>query len=142
MACLKDLLPDPPVRYCVKPGSTVAEAARLMGERNVGIVMVMEGEKLVGVLSERDVIRRLLAKGKDPTTAKVDDIMTRDVVTATEAEDPEYCLRKMEQEGCRHMPVVSGDRVVAMVSIKDLMRNILRNKAEDLKMLEEYVTTP
>ncbi len=142
MSQIKDLLPDPPVNYSVSPQDSVAKAAQLMAEKNVGIVMVLEDLRLVGVFSERDLIRRVLAKGQPPEKVLVDEVMTRRVVIARAQDDPEMCLQKMEDENCRHLPVFSGEKPVGMLSIRDLMRYILSLKEDDLKMLEQYVTAP
>ncbi len=142
MSQLKDLLPDPPITYSVPPDETVQAAVQLMGEKNVGIVMVMEKDRLVGVFSERDLIRRVLTAGENPASTKISAVMTKDIVFAEGADDPEDCLQKMEKEGCRHMPVLVAGQAIAMISVRDLMRYVLRNKENDLKMLEEYVTTP
>jgi len=141
MARIRDLMPDPPVNYSVGPTDSVADTAKLMAERNIGIVMVLENERLVGVFSERDLIRRVLAENKDPAAVKVSEVMTKRVVIARDEDDPELCLQKMEQESCRHLPVFVGDKPVGMLSIRDLMRYILRSKEEDLKLLEQYISS-
>ncbi len=142
MPRIRSLMPDPPVNYSVNPTDTVAAAATLMGQHNIGIVMVLEGEQLVGVFSERDLICRVLTEGKSSDQVKVEEVMTKRVVIARDDDDPELCLKKMEQECCRHLPVFSGDKPIGMLSIRDLMRYILRQKEENLKMLEEYVSNP
>jgi CBS domain-containing protein len=142
MARIKELLPDPPVNFSVSPQDTVAHAVQLMSQENVGIVMVVEGNRLVGVFSERDLIRRVLGAGMNPEETLVEVAMTRRVVFAREHDDPEMCLKKMETEGCRHLPVYCGERPLAMLSIRDLMRYILSQKEDDLKMLEKYVSSP
>jgi len=141
MASIKELLPDPPVNYSVAPGDTVMKAAQLMGEKNVGIVMVIDAGSLVGVFSERDFMRRVIGVGKDPKKTTLAEVMTKRVVIAREDDDAEICLEKMEKEGCRHLPVVSGDKPMAMLSIRDLMRYALRAREIDLKMLKEYVAS-
>lgn len=142
MALIKELLPDPPVNYTVSPDDTCLMAAQLMSRHNVGIVMVVEKDSLLGVFSERDFIRRIVGENKDPATTKISEVMTKRVVIARDNDDAEACLKKMEKESCRHLPVVSGGKPVAMVSIRDLMRHILRTKETDLKMLEDYVASP
>ncbi len=141
MARIRDLMPDPPVNYSVGPTDTVADTTSLMAERNIGIVMVLEDEQLVGVFSERDLIRRVLAENKDPAAVKISEVMTKRVVIARDEDDPELCLQKMEQESCRHLPVFAGGKPVGMLSIRDLMRYILRSKEEDLKLLEQYISS-
>ena len=142
MAIIKELLPDPPVHHRVHPDDTVLAAAKIMGKNNVGIVMVVENEALVGVFSERDLIRRVIAVGEDPATIKISTVMTKRVVIARETDDAEACLKKMEQEDCRHLPIVADGKPMAMLSIRDLMRYVLRARETDLKMLEDYVASP
>lgn len=142
MATIRDLLPDPPINYSVTPDETVVEAVRIMGDHNVGIVMVLDGNKLEGVFSERDLIRRVLNVGKDLGSTKISEVMTKRVVCAGVDDDAEACLKKMEHEGCRHLPVLADDKPLGMLSVRDLMRYVLRNKEFDLKMLEDYVANP
>jgi CBS domain-containing protein len=141
MAIIKEVLPNPPLYLAVGPRDMVAKACNLMNENNAGTVLVVENEKLVGVFSERDLLRRVLCEGLDPKTTKIRDVMTKDVVFVSEDDDPEVCLQKMEEEDCRHLPVISDGLPVAILSIKDVMRYILEKKKHSLKMLEDYVTT-
>ena len=106
----------------VSPGASVREAARLMAERNVGALPVVgEGGRLVGILSERDIVRRVVAAGRDPDSTRVSEVMTPDPVTVR----PDYtladALRVMAQLNVRHLPVVDeGGRLVGIISVRDI----------------------
>lgn len=103
----------------VSPETTVAEAATMMGERGMGSTLVMDGEKMVGIFTERDILR---AMGGDFDAAKhtVSEWMTAEPITATPATAPDAALKTMLAGGFRHLPVMEGDRVVGVVSMRDL----------------------
>src|SRR2546429_8424138 len=104
----------------VQRGATVAEAARTMAANNVGIVAVLEGDRLVGVFSERDIVQKVVDRGLDPARTPVAEVMTVRLVVADADEDYQAAVRKMDQANIRHLPVVSGERVVSMPSVPDL----------------------
>src|SRR5512136_335405 len=103
--------------FAVRKHATVAEAARTMAEKNVGIVVVLEEDRLVGVFSERDAVRRVIDKGLDPRQTMVEHVMTKDLVVAEETEDYQSAMRTMDQANIRHLPIVRGSQVVSMLSI-------------------------
>lgn len=127
--------------FAVRRNATVAEAARTMAEKNVGIVVVLDDDRLVGVFSERDVVRRVIDKGLDPQRTTVEEVMTRDIVVAEETEDYQAAMRTMDQANIRHLPVVRGTQVVSMLSIRDLMRVDMQRMHEELRFLHEYLYT-
>ncbi len=127
--------------FAVRKNATVAEAARTMVENNVGIVAVLEGDRLVGVFSERDAVRRVIDKGLDPKTVTIEAVMTRNLLVADEAEDYQVAMRTMDQANIRHLPVVRGTQVVSMLSIRDLMRVDMARMGEELRFLTEYLYT-
>jgi len=128
--------------YHLSVEQTVREASRYMSEKRVGAVVVLEGDRLVGVLSERDIMGRVVAKGLDPDAARVRDVMTREIVVAKPAESHDDGLRKMKQAGCRHLPVVEGDAYVGMVSLRDLLQVDLTEKDEEIRWLNAYIHYP
>lgn len=140
MRPIKDLVAGRPL-YTVVKDKTVAEAAKFMAEKNVGAVPVVEGNRLVGIFSERDVLTRVISKGLDPNTAKIADVMTTKIVVAQSDEEYESCLRKMQQAHCRHLPIVSGDQLVGMVSLRDLLMVELDEKERNLEYLQSYIYT-
>lgn len=121
------------------PGATVLEAAHTMCDGRVGAIPVLEGERLVGIFSERDLMTRVVVAGRDPATTKVESVMTHEVVTAGLEESVDSCLDKMQRAGCRHLPVVEGDRVIAMLSMRDLLRDEIEEQTEEIRHLRAYI---
>ena len=118
---------------------SVREAARYMTDRRVGAVSVLEGTRLVGILSERDVMGRVVALSLDPDRTAVAEVMTRDLVVAQSGDSLEDGVRKMKQAGCRHLPVVDGERLLGMVSLRDLLQIDLSAKDEEIRWLNAYI---
>jgi CBS domain-containing protein len=125
--------------FIVQRDVVVAEAVHMMAAHNVGIVAVFDGERLVGVFSERDVVQKVLAKGLDPARTPVKDVMTTELVVADADEDYQSAMRKMDQANIRHLPVVSGGRLLSMISVRDLMRVDIQDKGEEIRYLREYL---
>lgn len=129
----------PDFLFVVQGTATVADAVRTMAANNVGIVAVLDGDRLVGVFSERDVVQRVLAQGRTPERTPVAEVMTTDLVIADADEDYQSAMRKMDQANIRHLPVVSGDRLLSMLSIRDLMRVEIEHKGKEIQYLQEYL---
>ena len=125
--------------FAVPRHATVAEATRLMDAENVGIVSVVDGDRLIGVFSERDVTRRVVATGLDPGSVRVGDVMTSDLIVAEADEDYRSAMLKMDQANIRHLPVVSDGRLLSMLSIRDLMRVALDDRSQEIEYLKEYL---
>jgi CBS domain-containing protein len=121
------------------PTATVFEVAALMSEARIGCIPVLDGEMLVGVFSERDLMTRVVVEGRDAHTTSVRSVMTREVVTATLDDRVERCLEKMRSVGCRHQPVVADGRVIAMISMRDLMRDEIEEQVEEIRGLRDYI---
>ena len=121
------------------PTATVFEVAALMSEARVGCVPVLDGERLVGVFSERDLMTRVVVERKDPTETTVGSVMTREVITADLDDRVERCLDKMKSRGCRHLPVVHDGRVIAMLSMRDLLRDEIEEQVEEIASLRAYI---
>ena len=138
MKTLGDLVQGREV-YHLRGELTVREAARQMRDQRVGAICVLEGDRLAGVLSERDIMARAVAQGLDPDRALVRDVMTRELVVASESDSSETGVRKMKQAGCRHLPIVRGDRLVGMVSLRDLLQVDLSEKDEEIRWLNAYI---
>jgi CBS domain-containing protein len=127
--------------FHVPSTSTVRDAARTMSDRNIGAIAVLDSGKLVGIFSERDVLTRIVAEGRDPDETRVDSVMTKDIIVAAPADDINDALQKMHECNCRHLPVVHGGSLVGMISIRDLLRvddDINRAKATFLRELVTY----
>jgi len=125
--------------FVVEPNAMVADAVRVMTANNVGIVAVLDGDRLIGVFSERDVVRRVVHRGLDPARTPMVDVMTTDIVVADADEDYQSAMRKMDQANIRHLPVVSEGRLLSMISIRDLMRVDIHDKGEEIRYLHEYL---
>jgi CBS domain-containing protein len=108
--------------FAVRADATVSEAVRTMAENNVGIVAVLRLDRLAGVFSERDVVRRVIDKGLNPAVTPVEEVMTRELVVASEDEDYRVAMRMMDAANIRHLPVMRRDQLVSMLSIRDLLR--------------------
>jgi CBS domain-containing protein len=121
------------------PQTSVREAAKLMTERKIGAIMVVEGGRLVGIFSERDVLGRVVARGLDPDKTLLRDTMTANPVTVGPDDPPAAALEMMAQRGFRHLPVVDGDRIVGMVSIRDLYAAIKGELEEEVHEREAFI---
>lgn len=127
--------------FSVERTQTVAETVKYMAEKNIGAVPVLNNNRLVGVFSERDVIRRVMATNRDPKTLPVGDVMTTKIVVAQADEGYESCLSKMKQAHCRHLPIVKGDQLLGIVSLRDLLMIDLDEKERNLEYLQSYIYT-
>ena len=125
--------------FSVQRAATVSDAVRAMAAHNVGIVSVLQGDKLVGVFSERDVVRRVVDRGLDPARTPVGDVMTTELVVADADEDYQSAMHKMDQANIRHLLVVSEGRILSMISIRDLMRVHMDDQGEEIRYLREYL---
>ena len=125
--------------FTVQKTATVSEAIHLMADHNVGIVIVLDRARLAGVFSERDVVRRVLHRGLDSATLPVGEVMSPDVVTADAEMDYEAAMSAMDEAGIRHLLVMSGSKMLSMISIRDLTRAVLRDREEEVQYLREYL---
>lgn len=127
--------------YFAKSGDSVLDAVKLMADKNIGAVPVLsEDGKLLGIFSERDLLKRVVAKGLDPKEVKVDDVMTHEIMLALEDESYEECLAKMKKAGIRHLPIVDrNNNLLGVLSIRDLMDISLDEKTERIEMLHAYI---
>lgn len=123
----------------VPVGATVLDAVRTMRDRNVGIVAVLDGDRLVGLVSERDVVRRVVAESRDPASIRVDAIMTREIVFAGPDEAFQDAVQLMDTANVRHLPVVENGVLLSMLSVRDLLRVELHARREEIRYLKEYI---
>ncbi len=125
--------------YCVVPETTVVEVARYMADRRIGAVSVIEDDRLVGIISERDLMTKVVAEGRDPNVTVVGDVMSRRLVHGVRGDSRERCIKKMLENGCRHLPILDDGKVVGMLSIRDLYRIEATDKAEEIEHMTEYM---
>jgi len=127
--------------FHVPSTASVRDVARTMSERNIGAIAVLDSGKLVGIFSERDVLTRIVAEGRNPDDTRVDSVMTKDIIVAAPGDDINDALQKMHERNCRHLPVVQGGNLVGMISIRDLLQvddDANRAKATFLRELVTY----
>jgi CBS domain-containing protein len=130
------LASKPKALWTVAPADSVLTALQIMVDKDIGLVVVMDRDKLAGVLSERDCARRVLLAKKSPESMSVADIMVRNVVTIDVEHTFADCLRLMHQHSIRHLPVVENGKVIAVVSIRDLLSEAVTHNAKIIKELE------
>jgi len=123
----------------IGPNATVFDALRLMADANIGSLLVMENEKLIGVISERLYARKVALKGKTSPTTAVKDIMETKVVYVRPEQSIEECMALMTEKRVRHLPVLDGEKVVGIISIGDLVKSIIGDQKFAIEQLEHYV---
>jgi len=137
-----DLIKNPET-YQAELGHTVLETVRAMVERNIGAVPVLHGGELVGIFSERDLMRRVVAEGRDPRATCMAEVMTDDPMAVSINEDLETCTTLMRRNGFRHLPVCHEGHVVGMVSLRDILLHDLNEKDDEVRMMRAYIhSTP
>jgi CBS domain-containing protein len=122
-----------------RPGESVLRLSRRMSDGNVGAAVVLDEGRLVGIFSERDLMTRVVVVGRDAATTPVSAVMTREVVTADIADPTREAEAKMRRYGCRHLPVCRGADVVGMLSMRDLLRDELKEQGEEIRELRAYL---
>jgi CBS domain-containing protein len=125
--------------YSIRPDATVIDALRLMAQKDVGALLVMEDTRVVGIMSERDYARKVILQGKSSQDMPVREIMTADVVKIDPSRTVEECMGLMTQRRIRHLPVCEGDKLVGLVSIGDLVKEVIAEQEQTIKQLESYI---
>ncbi|HEY0334970.1 MAG TPA: CBS domain-containing protein [Stenotrophomonas sp.] len=125
--------------YAVGDEAAVIDAIRLMADKGIGAVLVMRGQRLVGILSERDYARKVVLRDRSSATTRVSEIMTAEVVTVGPAESVEKCMQIVTERRIRHLPVVQGDEVLGVISIGDLVKALLEDQRRDIDQLQRYI---
>lgn len=126
--------------WSIRPDASVYDALTLMADKEVGALLVLDGGKLVGIISERDYARKVILKGKSSLETPVRDIMTPKVICVRPEQTIEECMALMTDKHVRHLPVVVGDEVVGVISIGDLVKAVIAEKDFMIKQLEDYIT--
>jgi len=123
----------------IAPNASVLDALKLLAEKNVGAILVMEGQRLAGILSERDYARKVALKGKSSSDTPVSEVMTKSVICVGLKHTNEDCMGLMTQKHIRHLPVVDGERVLGMLSIGDLVKDLISEQQFIISQLESYI---
>ena len=126
--------------WSIAPDSSVYDAIKMMADKEVGALLVVEGEKLVGIVSERDYARKVILRGKSSKNTPVTDIMTGNVFYVRPEQTVEDCMTLMTAKHIRHLPVMQDDHVVGIVSIGDLVKSVISEKEHLIQQLESYIT--
>jgi CBS domain-containing protein len=125
--------------HSIAPEEPVLAAIRKMAEHHIGALLVMSGDRLVGIVSERDYARKVVLLGRSSTETPVSAIMTGKVITVTPKQDAHDCMRLMTDKRIRHLPVLTGERVVGVLSIGDLVRAVIEEQERTIADLESYI---
>src|SRR5947209_12050332 len=125
--------------FSIAPDVTVFKAIEMMADKNVGALLVMQGEKLAGVISERDYTRKVFLRGKSSKETRVKEIMSTDVTVTHPSEGVQECLRVMTDKHIRHLPVLDGKKVVGIISIGDLVKHVISCQSAAIAHLESYI---
>ncbi|HOK51012.1 MAG: CBS domain-containing protein [Bacteroidales bacterium] len=125
--------------YAVSPSANVIDALRLMAEKNIGAVLVMENDQLVGIFSERDYARKVVLAGKSSLNTPVSEIMSTGVITVTKETSLNDCMQIMTDKHFRHLPVIEDNKVIGVVSIGDIVSRIIREQRNTIQQLENYI---
>ena len=123
----------------VSPQTTVIDALKLMAEKNIGSVLVMNGDEYLGLMTERDYSRKVILKGKSSNETLVSDIMTTDLPTVHPADSIESCMQLLSEKNIRYLPVFDSDKMAGIISINDVVKEIILSQEETISNLKEYL---
>ncbi|MBX3673849.1 MAG: CBS domain-containing protein [Burkholderiales bacterium] len=142
MKNVTELLKSKPERamVTVKPDDTVLDAIKVLAREDIGAAVVVSGDRLVGIFSERDYTRKVVLKGRHSESTKVEEIMTANVVCVSPRAKTRDCMALMSEKNIRHLPVVEEGRVVGMVSIRDIVTDIIADQDFTISQLEHYIS--
>ena len=140
MAAIRDLISNRTIHYLL-PHQTVLEAASFMVDRNIGAVPVLDDTSLVGIFSERDLMKRVVAEGRDPRSTRIAEVMSTDLRTVAPTGTSEEAMCLMQTHGVRHLPVCDGHTLVGFLSLRDLLRCHLDEKVGEAEMMRAYIQT-
>jgi CBS domain-containing protein len=127
--------------HSIAPDAPVIDAIRLMAERRIGALLVMEGTRLAGILSERDYARKVVLQGRSSKDTPVRDIMTAQVITVAPQDSTDRCMQLVTDSRIRHLPVLEGGQVVGVVSIGDLVKAVIADQRQELDHLQRYIAS-
>ncbi len=141
MKNVAELMKGKPARMVtVKPEDTVLDAIKVLAREDIGAAVVMSGDRLAGIFSERDYTRKVVLKGRSSDSTRVEEIMTANVVCVSPRAKTRDCMALMTEKNIRHLPVVEEGRVVAMISIRDIVSDIIADQDFTIEQLEHYIS--
>jgi CBS domain-containing protein len=126
--------------FTIAPEATVLEALNLMAERNIGALLVMTGDEIKGIVSERDCIRKVDVLGRNAKDTRINEIMTSNVITVDASQPLEECMSLMIDKNIRHLPVCDGKELLGVVSVRDVLKEVIEVQQMMLAELERYIT--
>jgi CBS domain-containing protein len=130
-----------PEVFAIGPDQPVLDAIKLMADKRIGAVLVMQTGKLVGILSERDYARKIVLQGRSSATTPVRDIMTSDVISVGLNDTADHCMQLVTDRRIRHLPVLEGDAVLGVVSIGDLVKAVIEDQQVEIAQLQRYIAS-
>ena len=125
--------------WSIRPGDTVYDAIKMMEEKSIGALAVKDRDLLIGILSERDYARKVILKGRSSKDTRVEEIMTRDVLTTEPQRSIEHCMAVMTENQIRHLPIVEGNKLIGMISLGDVVKEIISEQKGKIEHLEHYM---
>jgi CBS domain-containing protein len=141
MKTVAELLRAKPSRVVsVRPEQTVLEAIKILAQENIGAAIVMSDGRIAGILSERDYTRKIVLKGRSSDTTRVEEIMTPNVIVVNPRTKTRECMQLMTEKNIRHLPVVDEGRCIGMVSIRDIVSDIIADQDFTIEQLEHYIS--
>jgi len=141
MKTVSDLLRAKPARLVtIRPESSVLDAIKVLAQEDIGAAIVMEGDRLAGIFSERDYTRKVILQGRSSNSTRVEEIMTRSVITVNPRTRTRECMQLMTDKQIRQLPVVDDKRVIGMVSIRDIVGDIIADQDFTIEQLEHYIS--
>jgi CBS domain-containing protein len=126
--------------WSIAPDATVYDAMQMMAEKNAGALLVMTGEQVVGILSERDCVRKIDIQGRTSRLTQVSDIMTSEVISVEVSEKLEDCMATMLEKNIRHLPVYDGEKLLGLISVRDVLREVVEVQKSLISQLERFIT--
>ena len=125
--------------FSVLPGTTVYEAIKILGEKNIGALPVIENDRLCGIFSERDYARKIILQNRKSTETTISEIMTATVITVSPKDSIDHCMEIMSSKKIRHLPVMEGTKVVGIISIGDVVTAVIQSQKETISHLQNYI---
>jgi CBS domain-containing protein len=142
MRTIQHVLNTKPVQvYSVTAATSVLDGLKMMTEKNISALLIMQGETLLGIFTERDYARKLILQGKASKDTPISEAMTTDPITVTSSDRIELCMQIMTEKHIRHLPVVNENQVIGMISIGDVVKFIIADQKQTISQLESYINS-